>query len=167
MLNDIVPEYLSTWQRRDRFLAERGAERLLATLSLNCLSLSAATSPYILVLSMHTRQRLWHLRRLRHDPDFDETWFDDHFCYGHNPNDVQPFHDLFGDSHRDIITEDSTNDALGNSTGTVEEVQAPKKYHTNIELYNLLQPDGMAIPYMYDNFLWSHCEVSLLIKACL
>ncbi|CAM9867117.1 unnamed protein product, partial [Ascophyllum nodosum] len=111
--------------------------------------------------------RLWHLRRLRHDPDFDETWFDDHFCYGHNPNDVQPFHDLFGDSHRDIITEDSTNDALGNSTGTVEEVQAPKKYHTNIELYNLLQPDGMAIPYMYDNFLWSHCEVSLLIKACL
>lgn len=39
------------------------------------------------------------------------------------------------------------------------QVQGPKKYYTNRELYALLQPDLMDSPYMYDNFEWTHCEV--------
>lgn len=39
--------------------------------------------------------RLWHLRRLEASESFNETWVSDHTCYGHNPDDKQPFHNLF------------------------------------------------------------------------
>lgn len=39
--------------------------------------------------------RLWHLRRLEASESFNETWLADHSCYGHNPDDFQPFHNLF------------------------------------------------------------------------
>ena len=39
--------------------------------------------------------RLWHLMRLEGSEDFDETWVADHPCYGHNPEDIMPFHSLF------------------------------------------------------------------------
>ena len=90
-------------------------------------------------------RRLWHLRRLENDLNFDETWRSDIHCYGHNPNDIQPFFNLF----KGVET-------------TKEDVQVPKKYHTNMELKNLFRPDGMTIPYMYDSFEWPHCSVSNL-----
>lgn len=39
--------------------------------------------------------RLWHLRRLAASENFNETWVADNSCYGHNPDDKQPFHNLF------------------------------------------------------------------------
>ena len=33
--------------------------------------------------------------RLEGNEDFDETWAADHPCYGHNPEDIMPFHNLF------------------------------------------------------------------------
>ena len=45
-------------------------------------------------LSIHG-SRLWHLIRLEGLKGFDETWIPDHPCYGHNPEDTTPFHDLF------------------------------------------------------------------------
>lgn len=38
--------------------------------------------------------RAWHLSRLSNQ-DFNHTWVADHTCYGHNPDDIQPFHHLF------------------------------------------------------------------------
>lgn len=46
--------------------------------------------------------------RLDADEGFDETWVDDHPCYGHNPEDVQPFHSLFlGDDTTEGLGEDA------------------------------------------------------------
>ncbi|CAM9196291.1 unnamed protein product [Pylaiella littoralis] len=52
---------------------------------------------------MHpTIDRLWHLKRINEvEGEFDHTWVHSKsVCYGHNPGDTQPFHDLFhtGDS---------------------------------------------------------------------
>lgn len=35
-----------------------------------------------------------------------------------------------------------------------------KKYYTNQQLYTMLKPDQMDSPYIYDNFEWTHCDVS-------
>lgn len=83
---------------------------------------------------------------MQHDPNFVETWVDDHTCYGHNPADVQPFHSLF--LGEEALHSDSA------------QPRAPKSYYTNQELYGLFEPDGMAVPYVYDNFQWPHCDVS-------
>lgn len=91
------------------------------------------------------KRRLWHLSRLDPVPGFDETWRDDHSCYGHNPTDVQPFHNLF-------IGDEPPEDATS----------SPKKYYTNQELYELLKPSGLALPYVYDHFKWYHCDVSFM-----
>ena len=115
---------------------------LLAYVSLMLLLWFLSDSSFSLHLSFPAR-RIWHLQRLENDSPFDETWLDDHPCYGHNPSDVQPFFNLF-----DKLEE------------TDQGVQVPKKYQTNIELYDLLRPDGIAIPYTYDNFEWPHCDVS-------
>ncbi|CAN0097768.1 unnamed protein product [Ectocarpus sp. 6 AP-2014] len=98
-----------------------------------------------------TFDRLWHLRRLevmsKNDSVFDETWIPDHFCYGHNPDDIQPFRNLF----------------LHDSVVEVEEhggkkIEIPKAYYTNTQLYAMLKPDKMDSPYVYDNFEWGHCD---------
>lgn len=39
-------------------------------------------------------------------------------------------------------------------------VAPPKEYYTNQMLYDLLKPDGMSTPYVYDHFQWPHCDVS-------
>lgn len=94
-----------------------------------------------------TVERLWHWRRLNGFDD--ESWPDDakhtYFhdvydkngtasaggeCYGHGPNDVMIWRNLFD--------QDDT-------------------YYTNLELYDNLSPASSTLPYVYDNFRWSHC----------
>eukprot|EP00903_Cladosiphon_okamuranus_P022443 g20643.t1 len=98
-----------------------------------------------------TFDRLWHLNRLEDSGQthFDETWRDDHPCYGHNPGDVQPFHDLF-------LVKDSREEHSG--VAPTSGVAPPKEYYTNRMLYDLFKPDGMATPYVYNHFQWPHCD---------
>eukprot|EP00903_Cladosiphon_okamuranus_P013119 g12236.t1 len=94
-----------------------------------------------------TFDRLWHLRRLEASESFDETWIADHTCYGHNPDDFQPFHNLF--------VKDTPSPAEDRRE---KEVEAVKKYYTNRQLYTMFKPDQMDSPYIYDNFEWPHCD---------
>lgn len=50
-------------------------------------------------------RRAWHYSRLGNQ-DVNETWVADHTCYGHNPDDLQPFHHLFpsGEERKDTVT---------------------------------------------------------------
>ena len=90
--------------------------------------------------------------------DFDDVWLDDHTCYGHNPKDIQPFHDLFLGTFEEAKGDGDFEDKAGLSVdGSVSPI---KRYYTNEMLYELLRPDGMASPYVYDHFVWSHCDVS-------
>lgn len=86
--------------------------------------------------------------------NFDATWRDDHSCYGHNPTDIQPFHDLFLDGKGQGARDDAEDGQPAN------DVMPIKKYYTNEMLYELLDPSGMASTYVYDHFVWTHCEVS-------
>lgn len=88
---------------------------------------------------------------------FDETWISDSTCFGHNEEDVQPFHDLF--------LEEAVSEREGEASS---EVPTAKNYYTNGDLYGLLHPGEMNLPYVYDNFAWPHCEVSLVcFRGCL
>jgi len=42
-------------------------------------------------------------------------------------------------------------------------VQVAKTYYTNSQLYVMLRPDAMEIPYVYDNFQWTHCDVRFIL----
>ena len=108
----------------------------------------------LLALALH---RLWHLRRLQPVTNFDESWSDESSCYGHNPSDIQPFHDLFLDLKEEG---DRDNDFEEKVRPSDDAVMPIKKYYTNEMLYELLRPDGMASTYVYDHFLWKHCDVS-------
>lgn len=100
-------------------------------------------------MTIPRKLRLWHLARMEQKPIFNETWISDATCVGHNEDDVQPFHDLF--------LEEQVSDREGEASS---EVPAMKKYYTNGELYGLLHPAKMNLPYVYDNFEWPHCDVS-------
>mmetsp|Transcript_109923 Transcript_109923/g.319886 ORF Transcript_109923/g.319886 Transcript_109923/m.319886 type:complete len:864 (+) Transcript_109923:2-2593(+) len=94
-----------------------------------------------------TIDRLWHWRRLNGmddeswPSDAKHTYFHDVYgkdgsveaggsCYGHGPDDVMSWRNLFDtDDH----------------------------YYTNRELYNYLAPGSEELPYIYDSFLWPHC----------
>lgn len=84
-----------------------------------------------------TMDRLWHHKRLlesNSDSDFDHSWSKDTSeCYGHNPDDLQPFKNLFKNDH--------------------------KNYYTNAELYDLLHPANENLPYVYADFNWDHCTM--------
>jgi hypothetical protein len=84
-----------------------------------------------------TMDRLWHHKRLLEsssDSSFDDSWDKDcNECYGHNPDDLQPFKNLFNDDH--------------------------KNYYTNAELYDLLHPTNENLPYVYADFNWDHCTM--------
>lgn len=88
-----------------------------------------------------TLDRLWHWKRLGHDANFDETWDPYHTCYGHNPEDLQPFYGMFSDS-------DDYDDDDGSTA----------RFYSNMQLYNLLHPENEENPYAYDNLEWPHCE---------
>ena len=81
-----------------------------------------------------TVDRLWHYKRLASDPHFNETWDPYHTCYGHNPDDFQPFRDLFTTPSKDA-------------------------FYTNQELKDLMDPSRESMPYMYDQFSWPHCSM--------
>eukprot|EP00752_Nemacystus_decipiens_P001330 g1320.t1 len=91
--------------------------------------------------------RLWHLARMEQKPIFNETWISDSTCIGHNEDDVQPFHDLFLEEQ-----------VAGREEEVSSGVPVMKNYYTNGELYDLLHPSEMNLPYVYDNFEWPHCD---------
>lgn len=128
----------------------------------------------------YSSSRLWHLRRLQDDA-FDDTWVpSESVCVGHNPDDVQPLHDLFASPSKDAssVSEASSLAEGGGHGGVSKDHQetggvglrggrvtgavasSPKTYYTNAELYQLLDPNGNDLPYVYDNFEWPHCDVS-------
>ena len=47
------------------------------------------------------------------------------------------------------------------------QVDSAKQYYTNHQLYTMLRPDQMDSPYIYDNFEWSHCDVSEPVVGCI
>eukprot|EP00622_Pseudochattonella_farcimen_P001321 FR735982.1.p1 GENE.FR735982.1~~FR735982.1.p1 ORF type:complete len:163 (+),score=14.37 FR735982.1:255-743(+) len=94
-----------------------------------------------------TVDRLWHWRRLNgfddeswpsdakhsyfHDVHAkDGTVVTDSSCYGHAPDDVMSWKNLFDQKDH---------------------------YYTNSELYDELAPGSDNLPYVYDNFDWEHC----------
>jgi len=78
-----------------------------------------------------TMERIWHYMRMA-PVVYNETWDPYHTCYGHNPDDLQPFRNLFDDNN---------------------------EYYSNSDLYSLLHPQNEDLPYIYDNFEWPHCEL--------
>jgi hypothetical protein len=59
----------------------------------------ATSSNDITFWTIHlTVDRLWHYKRLGNLGNYDETWDPFHTCYGHNPRNVQPFSNLFGET---------------------------------------------------------------------
>eukprot|EP00622_Pseudochattonella_farcimen_P003177 FR738293.1.p1 GENE.FR738293.1~~FR738293.1.p1 ORF type:complete len:192 (+),score=12.81 FR738293.1:73-576(+) len=79
-----------------------------------------------------TLERLWHLKRLAGNETFDHTWEDVSGCLGHNAHDVQPFQQLMGEKSQ--------------------------HHYSNKDLYDLLDPRNPDLPYLYENFEWSHCD---------
>lgn len=112
-------------------------------------------SPFPSLSFLH---RLWHLKRLG-ATDFDETWDPFHECVGHNPDDLQPFHDLFPDWDAANATPVSGKTL----SRTSDAVSGLKKYYSNADLYELLRPDKTDLPYLYDNFAWPHCSVRVSV----
>mmetsp|Transcript_13073 Transcript_13073/g.19535 ORF Transcript_13073/g.19535 Transcript_13073/m.19535 type:complete len:631 (+) Transcript_13073:60-1952(+) len=84
--------------------------------------------------------RLWHYMRLNAKGEFDDmkwAWFnDENDCYGHRSYDSMPFYFLFGEEY------DPDN----------------VHYYTNNELFDKLDPNNPEMPYVYDHYLWSHCD---------
>ena len=106
---------------------------------------------------------MWHLNRLEDNPTFDQTWeADATVCYGHNPGDIQLFHDLFLPADPAGVTHTDTRLPPGAERHDEEEEEKEiKHYFTNQELYTQLKPDGMSSPYIYEHFEWAHCEVNM------
>ncbi|CAM9993354.1 unnamed protein product [Ectocarpus sp. 12 AP-2014] len=126
-------------------------------------------------------ERLWQLRRLQNDA-FDDTWVPfESACFGNNPGDALPLHDLSASSrdasssvleasapagvggtvrHGGVSRDQQETGGVGLRGGGVAGGVAlsPKKYYTNAELYQLLDPNGDEVPYVYDNFEWPHCD---------
>ena len=98
--------------------------------------------------------RVWHLKRLvaAARGGYDEAWRADHACYGHNPDDLQPWR----------------AGALSPAGGARRRSGAGA-YHTNRELYNLFRPADADLGYVYDSFDWPHCGLVGLdmVKAAL
>ena len=108
----------------------------------------------------NTVDRLWHFKRLGNLANYDETWDPYNTCYGHNPRNVQPFTDLFGDAPSRRLTEAKQSPTLMKEAAAVDASAALpfNGYYTNMELYEHLHPNNRALQYVYDNFLWPHCS---------
>jgi hypothetical protein len=79
-----------------------------------------------------TVDRLWHFKQLGNQNSYDKTWTHNNTCYCHNPQDYQPFKNIF---------------------------DVDEKYYTNEELVDLLAADRSEMPYMYEHFDWTHCKL--------
>ena len=89
-----------------------------------------------------TLDRLWHWIRLSSTHDnFDDTWdYDPDACYGHNPEDLQPWTaELFGLPDEGPLS--------------------------NLELYSLMSPGTDQMSYVYGQLTGQHhsqvCDLSL------
>lgn len=96
--------------------------------------------------------------------DFDEQWDPFHTCVGHNPEDLQPFHNLFPswDAFNSTL---SGAESPAEGAATSSKPAGLKQYYKNKELYDLLRPDTEHLPYLYDNFQWPHCSVSQPVES--
>jgi hypothetical protein len=100
---------------------------------------SAAPNDIIFWPTHPTVERLLVWKRLH--GFLDTTWVDNSsttvtgltigYCYGHNYMDVTIWKNIFD------------NDDV---------------YYTNAEIFNLSNPDNENLEYVFDNFLWPHCE---------
>lgn len=92
--------------------------------------------------SLHTTfDRLWaFMRSGSSGQEFSETWSDDDSCSMHNYLDLLPFHGF---------------QIEGSSKPAAE-------LYTNQELYQLFDPLSEALPYVYDDFVWDHCESGMV-----
>jgi len=82
-----------------------------------------------------TMDRLWHWMRLSpYYYGFNDTWVNGQYgdCLGHYKSDIP-----------------------GNFTNLFDH---DNQVYTNIELYEKLHPLNENLPYVYDNFIWTHCE---------
>ena len=50
-----------------------------------------------------TVDRLWHFKQLGNQNSYDKTWTHNNTCYCHNPQDYQPFKNIFEACQRRII----------------------------------------------------------------
>ena len=75
-------------------------------------TLTTTTLPFACGTDSTRRIRLWHLRRLEAKERFNETWVSDNSCYGHNPGDKQPFHNLFSQNTAELAEEPKTDEVL-------------------------------------------------------
>jgi len=73
--------------------------------------------------------RLWQYRRLGNPARYDETWDPYHTCYGHNPDNLQPFSSLFEEPPSEGPSE-APNGAPG---GRAEEAQGEAKVRVRKE----------------------------------
>ncbi|CAM9143463.1 unnamed protein product [Phaeothamnion confervicola] len=92
--------------------------------------------------------RMWAYMRLDRDgafTDFDWTWVDEAgACYGHNSADAMPFRSLFGE-------------VKAAETAAASD-RAAQHYYTNDEIVRLFDPRNPALPYVYADFDWAHCQ---------
>ena len=112
--------------------------------------------------------RIWHLKRLvaKDRAGYDEAWAPDHACYGHNPDDLQPW-------RRGSLTPGAANakrrDRAAATTPTPTTPTDAAAFYTNAQLYDLFRPDDAFLGYLYDDFHWPHCDLMgvSLLKAAL
>ena len=70
-----------------------------------------------------TVDRLWHYKRLGNLQNYDETWDPLHTCYGHNPDDVQPFMNLFGETNTGAYAANITISSMGGEWSTSAKIE--------------------------------------------
>jgi hypothetical protein len=123
----------------------------------------ATSSNDITFWTIHlTLDRLWHFKRLGNMATYNDTWGVIDTCYGNNPQDVQPFKNLFGETGSGAYAATSFSLLRDANAVTLEAPPAtkPDTYYTNMDLYGLLHPASRKLQYVYDNFNWPHCEAT-------
>ena len=118
-----------------------------------------------------TVERLWLKKKLLGFSN--EAWPSDYStvtgCYGHNATDLVPFSFSLLDVDDDDDAADDALAAAANATAN-ETVSLPAptpavmadalnaSRYTNQELYDKMGPDSSAMPYVYQDFSWTHCS---------
>ena len=110
-----------------------------------------------------TMERLWAYKKLAREFT-DQGWGNpnpesgpsrlctNNGCKGHHADDVIPF-DVMAVRVTDDATPAADGVAAATTDGSYEVAQL-----TNRELYAALDPRAARMPYVYDNFEWSHCD---------
>lgn len=93
--------------------------------------------------------RAWHLTRLGNH-QFNDTWVADHTCYGHNPDDTQPFFNLFPSKEEKRDSEQYRNavpssGGYRNAAGGLHHPMDPS-YHRNTAAGEISASSATATP---------------------